>query len=47
MDRDNDNSVNFEDYVQYLSIIINGTEKDKARLSFKFLDNDNKGTLSY
>jgi len=47
MDNNKDEIVNFEDFLAYLNIIINGTEKDKVMLSFEFLDKDNKGELFY
>ena len=41
MDVDNDNVVNFEDFLRYLNTVINGRASEKALLSFKFLDQEN------
>ena len=39
IDEDNDGKVNFENFLKYLSIIINGSTLEKALWSFKLLSN--------
>lgn len=37
IDDDNDDSVSFEDFVRYISILLNGSGVEKALWSFKLL----------
>ncbi|KAM3141426.1 hypothetical protein pb186bvf_006544 [Paramecium bursaria] len=37
--------IKFEDYLDYLTILTYGSEKQKAQMSFRFLDYQNKGSV--
>ena len=43
----NTGSANFEEFLIYLNTLIYGTDYDKAFQSFKILDTNNKGKITY
>lgn len=47
LDEDNDGVLNYDDFLSYLNILINGAEREKAALSFKIIDNEKKGKITY
>ena len=47
IDENCDKIVDFSDFLRYLNIMINGTEKEKALLSFRIIDKEKKERISY
>lgn len=47
VDEDNDGLLNFEEFLKYLNTLINGCDNDKAALSFRIIDQDKKGIITY
>lgn len=46
MDIDNDKVVNFNDFVEYMDIVRNGSQYYKARLSFRIIDSRKIGWIN-
>lgn len=47
LDENNDGFLDFDDFLKYLNTLINGFDKEKAALSFKIIDNEKKGKITY
>jgi Ca2+-binding EF-hand superfamily protein len=47
IDCSGDGSIDFDEYLQYLAVVLNGTEVEKAAMSFRFLDIRKSGKLLY
>ncbi|KAM3139717.1 hypothetical protein pb186bvf_008175 [Paramecium bursaria] len=45
IDSDKDGQINFENFLQYLNMLLNGTPEEKALFSFKLLTQNNKNYL--
>lgn len=47
IDDDNDGYVSFEEFLNYMNILIKGDENEKALLSFRILDTGHKSKIVY
>lgn len=47
LDENNDGFLDYDDFLKYLNTLTNGFDKEKAALSFKIIDNEKKGKITY
>lgn len=47
IDTDGNNSIEFEEYVEFFSRLLKGSPRDKHHLTFSLIDSDHKGFFTY